>query len=93
MAIITGKTTSGFEYEIDSRIKEDWRIVELYPELTAPDLNDQARACVKLLVILFKDKGEALKQFVADQNDGYIPASALMGIIGEILAVEPVLKK
>ena len=92
--LINGKTTTGFEFAIDDRIKKDWRLVKLYADLTgANDQSAQISACMELVKMLFTDGGAALEDHVKSLNEGFVPADVFMTEISEILNYDDDLKK
>ena len=80
-----GTTKSGFKFNVDERIIEDWRLIEAIALAESDDPGEQlkgTRAVADLL--LGKDK-ESLIKFIQDKNDGFVPALEMTTTIAEII--------
>lgn len=77
---MTGKTTSGFEYEIDGESLDDYELLEDLCEL---DNGDTAKTTSVLNRLLGKEQKDRLKEHLRTEN-GRVPASKMMIEIGEI---------
>lgn len=86
--IITGKTPSGIEFKIDSRIKDDARF--LYYLAKAQDENgtvdSQSKAVMGMLSLIFGDDDGVLNfmNAVAAVNDGVCNVNKMLGELMEI---------
>lgn len=86
------KTTSGFEFKIDERIKTDWDFLKAIGNLqkNPSDLG----LMENLFTMLLGDKGfEKLKKHIKEQNDGFCPVEALSREFTEIVQSNNELKK
>lgn len=75
-----GKTTSGFEYELDESALDDYELLEDLCEL------DEGNASKTISVfnrLLGKEQKDRLKEHLRSKN-GRVPASKMMNEMGEI---------
>lgn len=75
-----GKTTSGFEYELDESALDDYELLE---ELCELDEGDTSKIISVLNRLLGNEQKERLKEHLRMEN-GRVPASKMMLEIGEI---------
>ena len=75
-----GKTTSGFEYELDESALDDYELLEDLCEL---DEGNISKTISVLNRILGKEQKDRLKEHLRTEN-GRVPASKMMFEIGEI---------
>lgn len=80
--MIKGKTTSGFEFEVDERMLKDMRFVRVF---RAWQKNNFAEADV-LDYILGEAGARKLEDHLADK-DGFVDCDKVAGEIGEILEI------
>lgn len=76
-----GKTTSGFEYELDESALDDYELLE---ELCELDEGDTSKIISVLNRLLGNEQKERLKEHLRMEN-GRVPASKMMLEMGEIL--------
>ena len=75
-----GKTTSGFEYELDEAALDDYELLEDLCEL---DEGDTSKTISVLNRLLGKEQKDRLKEHLRSKN-GRVPASKMMNEMGEI---------
>lgn len=75
-----GKTTSGFEYELDEAALDDYELLEDLCEL---DEGDISKTISVLNRLLGKEQKDRLKEHLRSKN-GRVPASKMMNEMGEI---------
>lgn len=75
-----GKTTSGFEYELDETALDDYELLE---ELCELDEGDTSKTISVLNRLLGKEQKDRLKEHLRLKN-GRVPASKMMHEMGEI---------
>ena len=81
MEIIKGKTDSGFEFEIDPSVGDDWELLELISEAETNPL-----AIIKVLNKIFdQDQVDKLKEHVRDDN-GIVSTAKLMSEVTNIFS-------
>lgn len=83
--LITGKTTSGFEFEIDPEVLDDWELVELFAEA-----NSVGGAIQAYKMMLGKEQYERLKEHCRTPK-GRVSTAQIEKNIDEIVkAAKPV---
>ena len=83
---MNGKTKSGFEFSCDDRIFSDWRFTMAVSKTqNGTDLERLAGAEQMIELLLGKSEYERLIAHIASNNDGFVPAEAVMGEVTEIL--------
>ena len=88
--MIKGSTESGFEFEIEESVFQDWRFVSALAELADLENDDNAQeitfinAMNKIAKLLFKDKGKALMKHI-ESIHGTVPADAMLKDLLEII--------
>lgn len=88
MNTITGKTSTGFEFNYDKRILLDWDYITLLSVMTSEESSSSAKleATQKIFyVLLGKEQTEALVKHVREYNDGFAPVEALVSEFKEII--------
>lgn len=81
-----GKTQSGFEFEIDERIKTDWRITDAIADSQSDDNMKKIMAGKRLSELLLgKEDMDRLIKHVADLNDGFVPTEKIMEELTDII--------
>ncbi len=89
--MITGKTPTGFEFEIDERILNDFRYVELLAMAESDDASEILKGVTMLPKFMLGDKGaKRLKDKIASENDGFVPQEL---VYAEITAIIDVIKE
>lgn len=74
-----GKTSSGFEFELDDEVLDDYELLEMLTELDEGRYDRVTRTVEKLLG---KEQKEKLKEHI--RKDGKVSASEFMNEIAEI---------
>ncbi|WP_238385792.1 hypothetical protein [Streptococcus sp. S784/96/1] len=84
---IKGKTSTGFEFEIEDTVKDDYELVEALAELEVNGL-----MLPKVMRKLLGDKVEDLKNHIR-ADDGHVSTQKLMAELKEIFSEQGNLKK
>ena len=79
-----GTTKSGFTYEIDDRILTDWRFVEALEECQSGSGMAQIKGAKDMVRLMFGDKYNEFMKHLAEKNEGFVPAEAVMAEVQEI---------
>lgn len=80
--MITGKTSSGFDFHLDEEKTDDYEFLEMVCEID----NGKVSLIPKMAIqLLGKDQMDALKEHVRD-SDGKVSARKIADEIGEIMA-------
>lgn len=91
--MIKGITQSGFEFEVDPRVKQDWRLIKAIADVQSKEDDRAIEGTVKLINIILGEKEEEIISHIASLNDGYVPTAAIMAEIKDILNAIPNIKK
>lgn len=88
---MTGKTKTGFEYDIDDRILTDWRLTTAIVETRDKDDFKKLKASQQIAKLLLGEDGlDALLEHVAGQNEGFVPTEKFMGELQDIFETQKV---
>ena len=81
-----GKTKSGFKFDFDERILNDWRFVKAIAKAdNTSNPSAMLAGTVELVSLIFGDKEDALMEHIASKNDGYVPQDAIKDEIIDII--------
>ena len=80
MAVIKGKTSTGFEFEIDPAVMDDMELIDALVEMTDNKPLAFSTACTK---ILGKDQKKALYDHL--RKDGKVPVQAVSEAFAEFI--------
>lgn len=83
-----GKTATGFEFEINDKLKGDYELIEWFAMMDEGNLAVLPKAVNKLLG---KEQANKLKEHLRDE-DGIVPSDKLMDEVAEILNASKPLK-
>lgn len=82
---ITGKTSTGFEYDVDARVFTDWRYIELFADVKDGTDEEKVTATPKWgKFILGRDGMKKLIDHVSKLNDGFAPIEKVIAELAEI---------
>ena len=86
--IVKGTTKSGIKFQIDERIKDDTRLLQLICDAQDKDASDmdKSKALFNLIALIFggKDGAMEFQNTVASVHDGFCTTSDLMLELNEI---------
>lgn len=78
-------TKSGFEYEFDENILEDWDTMEIVVQADSDNKTEKLKGITALSRVVFGDKLEEYKHYIEEKNNGRKPVSVIsedmMGIL------------
>ena len=81
-----GKTRSGFKFEFDERILNDWRFLKAVAKADdSSNPSGMLAGTVELVSMIFGDKEQALMDHIASKNDGYVPQDAIKDELLDII--------
>ncbi len=78
--MITGKTKSGFKFELDENVLDDWEYLEILSEI---DEGKVQKLPKMFEMLLGKDQYKALKEFL--RKDGKVSAESMANAFDEIM--------
>lgn len=85
--MVGGKTKSGFEYEVNADLLNDWDFVEMLDSLRNEPEKATMKDATKIYVTLLGEDGfKALKDHVREQNNGIAVIDKINGELAEIVA-------
>lgn len=90
--MVKGTTQTGFDFEVDERIKSDWRVMKAIADVQSKDNNRVIPGMVNLINFILGDKEQKLLEHVAANNDGFAPTKALFSEIKDMLDAIPEIK-
>jgi hypothetical protein len=76
--MITGKTKSGFEYELEDNVLDDYELIEALGELDENPLK-----LSKVIALLFGSRKDDVKAFVKKQK-GYVSTTEVSNLVLEV---------
>lgn len=80
-----GKTRTGFEYNIDDRILTDWRFTMALTKCQNGKGMDQLAGAQEMVSLMLGEDGlERMMKHISDNNEGYVPAEAVMAEVQDI---------
>lgn len=86
------KTEDGFKAEIDERILTDWRFTRALVKSQKGTDYEKLEATNAIADMLLGDDSDRLCEHIASKNDGFVPATAFMNAIAEIMKSVKTLK-
>ena len=79
----TGKLKSGFEYEADETLLDDYEFLDMFADASS---GEDPYAAFKAVNIMFPgEKKKALLDFVRDPKTGRVPAEKVMETMSEVM--------
>lgn len=80
-----GETKTGFKFDIDDRILSDWRFTMALTKSQNGKGLDQLAGAQDMVSLMLGEEGlERMMKHISDQNDGYVPAEAVMAEVKDI---------
>jgi hypothetical protein len=89
MAAIKGKTSSGFEYELDENVLDNWDLMDAIQRYNS---GETIVGTLMLRTLLGPEQTKRLREFAMTEN-GTPSASKMFAVFGEIVKMIPELKK
>ena len=85
--IVKGKTKSGYNYQVDSRIKDDRRFVKLIVAMQSGEAMEQLKALdqLEMLILGSEENIKKLEEIIESKNDGFCPTDVYFAEIQEII--------
>ena len=90
--MIEGKTKSGFKFKIDERVTDDWRLLKYIAMSESKDASEQIQGAHGLVSLLLGDQEQALMDFIAKKNDGFVPSTVVTEMVADILTATKEIK-
>ncbi len=83
--MISGKTSSGFEFEVNGNVVDDWRVVKAIAKTQKKGI-ESTEGAVDLVELILGTQEDALCEHVAAE-DGTVSTSAIMTELTEIITI------
>lgn len=87
--MVTGKTSSGYEFSFDEKACQDWRYIKALKNVKKGIKDPEAflDGATALVEVLFNDHDaeEAYYQFLAEKNGGRVPFDVVFSEVNEII--------
>lgn len=97
MAMVTVKTSTGFECSYNDDVKKDWDFAMLCLDATDDNATDIERLKAFRQIADFDgflpDKGQALRRHIRERNNGYVVVEEFIVLLNEILEASAAVKK
>lgn len=87
--MITGKTSTGFEFTVSEGLSKDWNFIRAYRKMKRTDDDDMAiDGLSEFIECVFCDheQEEAFYKHLAGIHGGRVPVDELFAAVGEIMA-------
>lgn len=87
--MITGKTSSGFEFTVSEGLDKDFRFLKAYRKLRSGDEDKAILGAEELISVVFSDANEEERfyQHIASMYGGRIPIDVLYPELNEIIEI------
>lgn len=85
--MIKGKTTSGFKFEVNDGIGNDFRVLEAIADADSEDESAKVRGTVELVRVLLGKDGKASLYRHLEKIHGSVPTDAVLAEVTEILKI------
>lgn len=74
-----GETKSGFKYDIDDRILNDWRYTMALTKCQHPSDIKKLEGATEMVQLMFGDDGlEKFMDHIKERNDGFVPIEVVI---------------
>lgn len=86
--MVTGKTSTGFEYSIKEGLTSDFRFVKAYRDYRSSNPEKQIDGVCDMISVVFSDEEQERRfyQHIADVYGGRVPTDKLLIEVNEIIA-------
>ena len=86
-AKIKGTTSSGFKFAIDADVFKDWRFLKATRKANSGNEEEAFDGSLEMVALIFNDQAEEERfySFLAEKNDGRVPADVVGKEVGEIM--------
>lgn len=83
--MVKGKTESGFKFEIDERVLEDWRLVTNIEMAESTNMTEKVKGVAALVHLLLGNNESKLMEHISKKNDGFIPTECLIAELASMI--------
>lgn len=90
--MIQGKTKTGFKFETDERVLDDWRLILNIERAESNNLTEKVKGVAELVHLLLGDNEAKLMEHIAKRNEGFVPTEAIISELASIISKTKELK-
>lgn len=90
--MIKGKTETGFKFEVDERVLDDWRLITSIELAESNILTEKVKGVTALVHLLLGDNEPKLMEHISKKNAGFIPTDAIISELASIITTTKELK-
>lgn len=90
--MIQGKTKTGFKFETDERVLDDWRLILNIERAESDNLTEKVKGVAELVHLLLGDNEAKLMEHIAKRNEGFVPTEAIISELASIISKTKELK-
>lgn len=80
-----GTTKSGYKFEIDERVKDDWRLLQAIADSESEDASIQIKGVSDLVNLFIGPNKTEFMKYISDNNGGFIPRTAVIAEITDMI--------
>jgi len=84
--MIGGTTKTGFIFEVDERILQDWRLTKALVKTQKGTAVEKLVGADEMVSLLLGDKSDDLMSHLMELNEGFAPMEKLMAEITDIMS-------
>lgn len=84
--MIGGTTKTGFTFEVDERMLQDWRLTKALVKTQKGTAGEKLIGADEMISLLLGDKTDDLMSHLMELNEGFAPMDKLMEEITDIMA-------
>lgn len=91
--MVKGKTSTGFEFNYDERILDDYALLEAIGRFDESNSKvSQVKALTDMIDYILGESKQKFMEHIADKNDGFRPIEAMKDELVEIITASKNLK-
>lgn len=86
--MITGKTSQGYEFEVDPNTLKEWKFVKAIRRAESRDQGQRLLGVMDLIIMLLgEEQADDLSEKIAEKNDGHSTIDDMYAVVVEILNI------
>lgn len=90
--MVKSKTKTGFKFEIDERVLEDWRLILNIERAESTNQTERVKGVASLVHLLLGDNEAKLMEHISKNNDGFIPTDKIIEELASMISTTKELK-
>lgn len=80
-----GKTKSGFKFDVNEAMLDDWEVVEAVADMDGEDESLKIRGMVRFVSLVLGENKKLLIDHIRSKNDGACPSETMFSEVMEII--------